>query len=158
MNSALEALLSKKDKKKEPLDQLVKIDQSEDIRKLIVAISKQEKKMEEMDSEINQLKIDLKEMRENKKTENPKKNYEKKEENKQIKTPIEVPVMNPNNVFSNESMSYVKVVTKNERRKPSIKISENQEKEIIENVSKKNMERLKKRHRNPLIYMRVRRK
>ena len=58
MNSALEALL--KDKKVKPQDQVEKNDQSEDIRKLVVAISKQQQKMEEMDSEINQLKIELK--------------------------------------------------------------------------------------------------
>ena len=57
--------------------------------------------------------------------------------------------MNPNNVFANDSMSYVKVVTKNERRKPSLKISESQEKEIIENVLNKNKERLQKKTHEP---------
>ena len=53
--------------------------------------------------------------------------------------------MNPNNVFINESMSFAKVVTRNERRKPSFKFTEIQEKEIIENVTKRNLERIKKR-------------
>ena len=81
MNSTLEALL--KDKKAKPQNQVENNDQSEDIRKLVIAISKQQEKMEEMDSEINQLKIELKELRDNKKIENPKKTYEKKEEFKQ---------------------------------------------------------------------------
>ena len=76
--------------------------------------------------------------------ENTKK--EKNEENqKKNAIHISVPVMNPNNVFINESMSFAKVVTRNERRKPSFKFTEIQEKEIIENVTKRNLERIKKR-------------
>ena len=142
MNNALTALIDRSEIKIDNKN-ISKTDQTEDIKKIINIISKQEEKIETMNNEIQLLKNELNEIKSKK--ENKNEDITLIEAKRKVL--IEVPNLNPNNVINNESMNYAKVVTKWDKRIKSIELSEIQNKEIVENHERRKTENLNKQNK-----------